>query len=444
MNAQPAERQWFDQLLKHNAADMPGSDLPWLNETREAAKQAIGTLALPNRKQEGWRYSDLGKLYKQTYHYQDDPVTALTHGDIEKWIYAEHESHRLVFVNGAFVPHMSSSHALPDNISIGSLGDRLLTDAALVSRWLGRDAWHHPDVFTELNRAYIQDGVFIHVAENTCVDKPIEVVYLNITFEQNVLSQPRTLVILEAGAQARVIERFTSIDASAYFFNGMTEVSLGRNARLQHTRLQNESVNAHHLSRIALRQAEASEYSGINIATGGSWSRTDISARFEGPHATCEIDGLYTVGEQQYSDFHLDVVHSVPHCRSRENFKGIVYGKGRAVFDGRILVEKDAQKTDAQLTNKNLLLSHSGEVDTKPQLEIHADDVKCSHGTTVGKIDPNQLFYLRSRGIDERQARKMICLGFAEQVLSRVDDANVHDFIHAQIADLFDQQESTI
>ncbi len=192
------------------------------------------------------------------------------------------------------------------------------------------------------------------------------------------------------------------------------------------------------------RQDTASEYRGINVSTGGAWSRTDINARFDGEHASCELDGLYTVGKQQYTDYHLDVQHSLPHCRSREDFKGIVYGKGRAVFDGNILVEKDAQKTDAQLSNKNLLLSENAEVDTKPQLVIHADDVKCSHGTTVGRLDPNQLFYLRSRGIDEHEARKMICLGFAEQVLSHVEDAAVHDFLHAQIAAIFNQREVLI
>ena len=221
-------------------------------------------------------------------------------------------------------------------------------------------------------------------------------------------------------------------------------MSLAANARLQHHRLQHETRNARHLSRIELRQQTASEYHGVNVATGASWSRTDINARFDGPHAVCELDGLYTVGDGQYNDFHLDVLHNVPHCRSREDFKGIVYGDGRAVFDGMILVEKDAQKTDAQLSNKNLLLSQKGEVDTKPQLEIHADDVKCSHGTTVGKLDPNQLFYLRSRGIDQHRARQMICLGFAEQVLSSFDDAAVHDYVQSQMADLFVQPEALV
>jgi Fe-S cluster assembly protein SufD len=326
-------------------------------------------------------------------------------------------------------------------VIIGGLHQMLASEPGRVARLLGQGAWRAADIFSELNTALIDDGIFIQVAANCAVDKPVEVVYLNISADRNVLSQPRTMVILEAGSQASIIERFTGKDESDYFFNGVTEVSLGENARLQHYRLQNESSRAHHLSRIALRQDTASHYRGFNIANGGAWSRTDISARFDGPHASCDLDGLYTVGERQYTDFHLDIVHSQPHCSSRENFRGIVFGQGRAVFDGRILVEKDAQKTDARLTNKNLMLSKLAEIDTKPQLEIHADDVKCSHGTTVGRLDPNQLFYLRSRGIDEHIARRMICLGFAEQVLTHVDDEKVHDFVHDSIAGIFGRRE---
>jgi Fe-S cluster assembly protein SufD len=442
MNTQPAQRQWFNDIVAQNTGNITETTLPWLSQTRTDARQAINVIALPERKQEAWRYSDLARLYKQDFHYQDIPSRELQDGTASKWIYAENESYRLVFANGRFVPELSTDHVSAENIRIGSLQHMLSTEPEQVSRWLETNRWQTPDVFTELNRALISDGVYIHIPENMTLDLPVEVVYLNSSSKGNALAQPHSLVILEAGAQAKVIEHFTGTDSSTYFFNGITNVSLGANASLQHYRLQNESNNAHHLSRVALRQDSASEYSGINIATGAAWGRTDINARFEGQHARCDLDGLYTVGEQQYTDFHLDVVHSLPHCSSRENFKGIVYGKGRAVFDGSILVEKDAQKTDAQLSNKNLLLTSHAEVDTKPQLEIHADDVKCSHGTTVGKLDPNQLFYLRSRGIDAHQARKMICLGFAEQVLAHVEDEKVHDYIHNQIAAIFGQQDN--
>jgi Fe-S cluster assembly protein SufD len=438
---QQAQRQWFNDIVARNSAELPADSQPWLNEVREHATQAIGSIALPDRKQEQWRYSNLDSLYKNTYQSGQVQPGELDQSAVTNWIYSEHESHRLVIANGRYVPELSSTHALPDGVIIGGLHQMLASEPGRVARLLGQGAWRTADIFSELNTALIDDGIFIQVAANCAVDKPVEVVYLNISADQNALSQPRTMLILEAGSQASIIERFTGKDAADYFFNGVTEVSLGENARLQHYRLQNESSHAHHLSRIALRQDTASQYHGFNIANGGAWSRTDICARFDGPHASCDLDGLYTVGERQYTDFHLDIVHSQPHCSSREDFRGIVFGQGRAVFDGRILVEKDAQKTDARLTNKNLMLSQLAEIDTKPQLEIHADDVKCSHGTTVGRLDPNQLFYLRSRGIDEHIARRMICLGFAEQVLTHVDDEKVHDYIHDSIAGIFGSRE---
>ena len=440
MNAQAAQREWFRDMLYANAAVTAGASLPWLDKTRADARQALDSVSLPDRKQEAWRYADLGRLYRQNYHFQADALTTLRERDLDQWIYSRDASHRLVFVNGRFVPGLSTSHELRHGVKIGSLRDALASSPALFSHWLAQSAWHQSDAFSELNRALINDGVFIHVPENVVVDKPVEIVYLNTSQERPTLCQPHS-VALEPGACASITERFTGTAPASYFFNGITSLVLGPNARLQHYRLQHESAAAHHLSRVAVRQSAESEYHGVTVAVGGAWSRTEVNARFDGPHAVCNLDGLYTVGEQQYNDVHLDVIHSLPQCTSREDFKGIVFGKGRAVFDGRILVEKDAQKTDAQLSNRNLLLTAFAEVDTKPQLEIYADDVKCSHGTTVGKLDPNQMFYLRSRGIAVQEARKMICLGFAEQVLAHIDDQQVHSFVHNQIAGIFERQD---
>lgn len=440
--AKQSEQQWFQEMLDKNVLAIPDTNLDWLNDTRNQARQTMSQLAIPNRKQENWRYAELDDLYSQYYRAQTAPITALDEDDIDSWVYPAQESYRLVFVNGRCVPELSNIEQIPHSIKLASLNAAFTTDTDLVEKWLRHTTWFNPDVFTELNAALLNDGLFIHVPENVVLDKPIEVVFLNLSFEQNALSQPRSLIILEAGAQAKLVERYISTGESEYFFNGMTEIYLGKHARLQHYRLQQESRHAHHLSRVAIRQESASEYQGMSLANGAAWSRTDIFARFDGPHASCELDGLYAVGAQQYTDFHLDVQHSVPHCRSRENFRGIIYGQGHAVFDGRVLVAKDAQKTDASLTNKNLLLSRNAEVDTKPQLEIYADDVKCSHGTTVGQLDPNQLFYLRARGINEQATRNMLCLGFAEAILAQVDDSHVHDFMRAQIAQLFTQQEA--
>jgi Fe-S cluster assembly protein SufD len=247
------------------------------------------------------------------------------------------------------------------------------------------------------------------------------------------LAQPRHLVDLGEGASATLIERYVSLGESLYCTNSVLELSLGDRASLSHYRVQEESPSAFHLAGVYLSQAAASRYHGVNVGLGAAWSRTDLVAGFVGEGAECILDGLYLAGDGQTMDFHLDVRHEIPGCTSREGFKGILYGKGRAVFDGRITVARDAQKTDAQLSNRNLLLSRGAEVDTKPQLEILADDVKCSHGTTVGQLDPGSLFYLRSRGIPLPQARRMLCVGFAEEVLDALAPELLRDFVSARV-----------
>jgi Fe-S cluster assembly protein SufD len=434
MSAQLRERHWFDDTVARNRERLLDSDQAWLNRTREQARHAIRQLPVPDRKQEAWRYTDVTGLYQQELYSQAAPVTGLVEEDIEHWVYSSRDSYRLVFANGCSVPTFSNIELLPNTIKIGSLRAALTTDRDLVTSWLEHNAGQNPDVFTELNRSLINDGLFIHVADNIELPLPIEVVYLNLSIDRDVLSQPHSLIVLGAGAKVKLIERFVSTGDSHYFFNGMSEVFLGAHASLEHYRLQDESPNAHHLSRVAVRQHSASEYRSHHIATGARWHRSDIRVNFTGAQADCDLKGIYTVGERQYTDFHLDVQHTLPGCRSREDFRGIVSGQGRAVFDGRIVVHPEAQKTDAMLSNKNLLLAENAEVDTKPQLEIYADDVKCGHGTTVGKLDPDQLYYLRSRGISEVEAKRMLCLGFAEQILAQIDDPRLHDFIQARIA----------
>jgi Fe-S cluster assembly protein SufD len=246
------------------------------------------------------------------------------------------------------------------------------------------------------------------------------------------VAQPRHVIALGDGARGALIERYVSLGRSIYCTNSVLEISLGADAVLEHQRVQDESPNAFHITGLYLSQGRGSAYRGVNLGLGSAWARTDLVVRFAGENAECDLQGLYLAGDQQLMDYHLDVDHRVPGCTSREGFKGILYGKGRAVFDGRVHVAKDAQKTDAAMSNRNLLLSEGAEVDAKPQLEINADDVKCSHGTTVGQIEPEMLFYLRSRGISAAIARRMLCIGFAGEILDRVKPQALRD----QVTDL--------
>jgi Fe-S cluster assembly protein SufD len=228
------------------------------------------------------------------------------------------------------------------------------------------------------------------------------------------------LLVLEEGAEAALVERHLAVEEADYFCNMVAEMHLHSGSSLQHYRLEEESPNGTHLTGLHLRQQQESRYGSIAMVGGAAWSRTEVSLDLAGEGAAADLQGLYLCGEKQLTDFHLDIRHRVPGCTSRERFKGILNGSGRAVFDGRILVEKQAQKSDARLSNHNLLLSREAEVDTKPQLEIYADDVVCSHGTTVGQLDDDMLYYLRARGFSKDEARHLLCSAFANEILEAV------------------------
>jgi Fe-S cluster assembly protein SufD len=434
--AQPAER--YRAMIEQAGAGLPGRELDWLETQRGRAAAQFAQLGFPTRKDEAWRYTSLEGLLGQTFVPVSEPFTALDEADIGDFVAPQHESYRLVIANGRLVPGLSRLNGLPPGIRVQSLHEALAATPERLSGWLGRAAGEGTHAFSALNSALVNDGLFVHVEAGCTVDKPIEVLFLSLALDDSILAQPRNLVVLESGASATLVERYASPGKSVYFNNALVEVLLEDEARLQHYRVQEESINAYHISSLYVRQAGDSHYAGTCLALGGAWSRTDCNVAFSAGGARSELNGLYVVGDRRFADFHLDVRHSVPDCASRENFKGIVLGRGRAVFDGRILVDKDAQRSDAHLSNANLLLSRNAEVDTKPQLEIYADDVKCSHGTSVGQLDPQQVFYLRSRGIPEAEARKMLCLGFAGEILEGCTVGGLQEQVQARLRERLD------
>ncbi|MGD8310830.1 MAG: Fe-S cluster assembly protein SufD, partial [Chromatiales bacterium] len=308
-----------------------------------------------------------------------------------------------------------------------SLGEALRDDAGGVVRLLGSLTGAGEHAFAALNTAAMDDGALIRIPEGLRLEQPLEILHLSAAGADPQVAQPRNLILVEPRARARLIERFVAIGEPLYFTNAIDEILLGESAELEHERLQAESPNAFHMAGLHVDQAGDSRYRCVTAALGGAWSRTELRVRFRAPGAQCELDGLYLAGDGQLVDFHLDVDHDVPGCSSRESFRGILHGRGRAVFDGRVLVQKQAQKTSAHLTNANLMLSRNAEIDTKPQLEIFADDVQCSHGTTVGQLDSEAMFYMRSRGLSEAVARKMLSLGFAGAILDRYLTAGLRE-----------------
>jgi len=416
MNAIAEPVEHFRTLIDTLAPSLPGADVEWLALQRARATEHFVDQGFPSRRQEAWRYTSLERVLDQPWAPHARPALEPDASDVSERQLAPDAVARLVFLNGRWLPGFSHIDALAAGVQVGSLHETLQQHPERLETWLGQVARTEISGFTALNTALIDDGAWVQVAAGVRLSGPIELLYLS-GGPDTTAAHTRNLVVIGQDAKATLVEHYASLDDAALFTNSLSEVVLGEGASLEHARLQDENAQARHISNIFVRQGESSHYHGVCVSLGGVWSRTEYHNRMQETGAGCELDGLYVAGDGQLNDVHLDIAHGVPACSSRERFKGIVLGRGRAVFDGRVRVDADAQKTDAHLANDNLLLSRNAEVDTKPQLEIFADDVKCSHGTTVGQLEPAQLFYLRSRGISDEVARRLLCLGFATEVL---------------------------
>ena len=405
----------------------------WLKTERDNALARVKVQGVPTAKSEGWRYTGLRSLMEQDFRPGDEPVTALLPEDIEDLLITGLDAHRIVVVNGCYAPQLSDLGELPSGVRVGGLAETLAEDPDALAGVLTSIAGEGSHVFASLNTAGMDDGLVLLLDRGAILERPIELVHLSVGMDEPRVAQPRHLVRLGDGAHAELIERYVSLGEALYCTNSLMEIELGRDAVLKHRRVQFESANAFHVTGLYVLQGQSSHYAGVNISLGGAWARTDLVTRFSGEHAQCDLLGLYLAGDKQLVDFHIDVRHNLPNCGSRENFKGIVYGKGKAVFDGLVYVAKDAQKTDAAMSNRNLMLSQNAEVDTKPQLEIYADDVKCSHGTTVGQIEPEMLFYLRSRGISASMAQRMLCLGFAGEIIDALGNEPLQAYVSERV-----------
>jgi Fe-S cluster assembly protein SufD len=425
------------QLERVTTAD---PDIDWLDRIRQQARAALARQPVMNRKQEAWRYTSVEKLL-DTELFPPPLDSAPSFSALSQYAIPELDGYRLFFYNGQCLPRLTRTDRLPKGVTIGSLRECLATEPELLSPYLGQLAPQGDNLFTALNSASIDNGLLLHVGANVEVDRPIQVSFFTEGREQQpMMVQPRHLIVLERGAKATLMEHFAANSKSRYFHNNLAEIMVAEDATLSHYRLQDEAAASYHLSSLYLRQQGRSRYRATTISFGAGWSRTHLNTSFTGEGAACDLSGLYTVGDSQLSDFHLDVRHGVPACTSREHFKGIAYGQGRAVFDGRVLVERQAQHSDAELKNDNLMLSRNAEFDIKPQLEIHADDVKCGHGTTVGQIEPERMFYLRSRGISPEAARRMLCQGFASEILDRIELEVLRDYAYGRLSAILDAE----
>jgi len=415
---------------------------PWLWLLRKAGLARFAELGFPTVQDEDWRFTNVAPIAKLPF----EPVleaadNAPSPEALSGFAFAGLKGSRLVFVNGLFSARLSSVLPQAGGVRIGSLADALADDTGLIERHLARYARAEENAFAALNTAFFQDGAFIHVPAGKSVAGPVVLLYVSTADQPGVTIHPRNLILVEDGGQLTVVENYARLAEAPYFTNAVTELVVGDHAIVEHCKYQNESLEAFHVATLHAHLGRNSNGVSHSFATGARLSRNNIRTKLAGEGLECVLNGLYLTRGEQLADHHMLVEHVQPHCASHEYFNGILDDRSKGVFHGRILVQQAAQKTDAKQTNKNLLLSDHATANTKPQLEIYADDVKCTHGATIGQMNDESIFYLRARGIGLETARRMLMHAFAGEIIDRVRCAAVREELDKLVWDRLEQNE---
>lgn len=413
------EKSVYADAFGEFAARASEGEPAWVARLREGAFARFEELGFPTTDEEDWKYTNVASVARAEFMPAEGSAK-LESETVEPFVSAEAKQSCLVFVDGIFSRELSSLEAIAEGVSALDLNDALAGERAEVL-WehLGRLSGEGSDAFSALNTAFLGGGAFLHVAKGVEAAAPVQLLFVS-TAETEAATFPRVLVVAERDSRLDIIETYVSVGGAAYLTNAVVEVFVGEGARVTHYKVQDESATAYHVASTRAELSRSSFYDLTTVTLGAQLSRHNIEILLESEGAECRVDGLYIVGTGQHADTHSLIDHRVPNCASRQNYKGILDGRSRAVFNGRVFVREDARGTDAEQSNKNLLLSREARVDTKPQLEIYNDDVKCSHGATVGQLDEEELFYLISRGLHTDLARNLLTYGFAEEVVERI------------------------
>lgn len=391
----------------------------WLHDVRRTALDRFNEQGFPGPKDEQWRFTRVRPLLQHDFNRANGySPNGLSVADVRSLSFLDDDMHRMVFVNGYYAADLSEPGALRGGACVGTLADALKTHETIVRKHIGQHADAAANPFVALNTANIMDGAFVYIPKGTTIEKPIHLVFL--TQGEAVISHPRILVVAEENSKATIIESYVSPDSGVYFTNAVTEIIVGDNAEIDHYKLQRESRGAYHFATLHVHLARSSRMNTDSISLGGALVRNDVGTMLGGEGIDCTLNGLYMAEGSQHIDNHTNIEHAMPHCESHELYKGILNDKATAVFNGRIHVHPDAQKTDAKQSNRCVLLSDDAQINTIPQLEIYADDVKCTHGAAVGQLDKNAVFYMRTRGIAADDARHLLIYAFANEILEKI------------------------
>ena len=409
-----------ERLLERLAGERPGDATDWVARLRREAGERFARLGLPHQRIEDWKYTSVKPIAKRDFARPDAASATADAGAIESLRIPGIDAHRLVFINGHFAAALSDTEGAGRGVSVRSLASVLAENPEALRDRLGAAAPMDFSGFTALNTAFAEDGAVVEIAPDSRADRPVELLFVSVAQDQPVAAHPRVLVSAGHHGEATIIEHYVGLDDARNLTNAVTEASLETGARIAHYRIQRESRKGFHVGSLHANQAGDSRLEQHNVNIGGQLVRTDINTALNAEGAETLYNGLYLANGRQHVDTHTRINHNVPNTTSEEAYRGILDGHARGVFNGRVYVAPHAQKTAAYQSNDNLLLSGKAEIDTKPELEIYADDVVCTHGATVGQLDTQALFYLRSRGVDHDTARGLLLYAFAEAAIERM------------------------
>jgi Fe-S cluster assembly protein SufD len=410
---------------------------------RRAADRFAG-LGFPTTKNEDWHFTSVAPIAEREFTFVAARTGDVSRADLEGFGFGGESWATLVFVNGRHAPELSDLRALDPRVRVLALADAWTRAPDLVER-IGTIVTHADDhPFTLLNTAFMPDGVVIHVPADVTLTHPLHVLFVTDAHAAKTVMYPRNLIVIDRNARATIVESYVALGDAVYFTNAVTEASVGEGATLEHYKIQREGRRAFHVGTIEATQARDSHFVSFSFATGGSLSRTNIYTMLAGEGCGSTLNGLYMLDGEQHCDHQTRIEHAQPNCFSREVYKGVLDGRSHGVFNGKVYVHPIAQKTDGKQTNNTLLLSREAQVDTKPQLEIFADDVKCTHGATVGRIDENALFYMKSRGVDAETARRLLVYAFAADVLETIEQPLVREGLERSTLERFVKQEELV
>ncbi len=435
--------RWYLSNFEAFEKSLNGEASSGIHAIRKQAIARFAELGFPTIRDEEWKYTDVSSLAKVPFHtLLGDPPHGLTSGEIETFQYRNLTPNTMVWVNGRFSRELStiSRESLQQRgIRTESLAETLGNNPELLMRHLSKYARYDDNAFTALSTAFFQDGAFLSFPDGTVLEDPVHLLFVSTKLSTPTAVHPRNLILVGKNSQVSILESHRSLTEDACFTNAVAEILLGENSVLEYHLLQDERARSFHVGTTHVRQQRSSTFTSHTISLGGAIVRNNLVAVLEGEGAECTMNGLYVATGRQHIDNHTEIDHATAHCNSHELYKGILAGRSKGVFNGKIRVRKDAQKTDAKQTNKNLVLSDNASVDTKPQLEIFANDVRCTHGATIGQLDEEAIFYLRSRGIGGGKARDMLIDAFAGDVIDRIKleplSKSLHEIIHRRLED---------